>query len=58
MADVVCLPLGRALTLHAGKRHLTLKRRDIEAYSLGRGKRGGMLPRGLQRVDRLEVAGP
>ena len=58
MVDVVCLPMGGALTIHAGKRHLTLKSRDIEAYRHGRGKRGGMLPRGLQRVDRLEVNGP
>lgn len=58
MVDVVCLPAGEALTLHAGKRHLTLKPRDMDAYRQGRGKRGGMLPRGLQRVDRLEVAGP
>ena len=58
MVDVVCLPEGGTLTLHAGKRHLTLKTRDIEAYRSGRGKRGRMLPRGLQRVDRLEVAEP
>ena len=58
MVDIVCLPMGGALTLHAGKRHLTLKPRDMEAYRHGRGKRGGMLPRGLQRVDRLEVPGP
>ena len=58
IVDIVCLPMGGALTLHAGKRHLTLKPRDMEAYRHGRGKRGGMLPRGLQRVDRLEVPGP
>ena len=57
MVDIVCLPARGALTLHAGKRHLTLKPRDMEAYRQGRGKRGGMLPRGLQRVDHLEVAG-
>ena len=57
MVDAVCLPAGKALTVHAGKRHLTLKPRDIEAYSQGRGKRGRTLPRGLQRVDRLEVDG-
>ena len=55
MVDVVCLPAGGALTLHAGKRHLTLKPRDMESYRHERGKRGGMLPRGLQRVDRLET---
>ena len=58
MVDIICLPAGRPLALHAGKRHLTLKPRDIAAYSQGRGKRGGLLPRGLRRVDRLEVAGP
>ena len=57
VVDVVCLPRGRSLTIHAGKRHLTLKRREMDAYSAGRGKRGALLPRGLQRVDRLEVSG-
>lgn len=55
MIDVVCLPAGQSLVLHAGKRHLTLGRRDLEPYSLSRGRRGKMLPRGLQRVDRIEV---
>ncbi len=58
VVDVICLPPGRALTLHAGKRHLTLKARDLDAYRYGRGKRGGLLPRGLQRVDRLAIAAP
>ena len=38
----------------AGKRHLTLKGSDIEAYSGNRAKRGNALPRGFQRVDGLE----
>jgi topoisomerase-4 subunit A len=37
----------------SGKRHLTLKNSDIEAYSGIRAKRGLALPRGFQRVDGL-----
>jgi len=44
-----------AVTLHAGKRKLTLKATDIEHYRGERGRRGNKLPRGLQRVDRIEV---
>ncbi len=38
----------------SGKRHLTLKGSDIEAYSGSRAKRGSALPRGFQRVDELD----
>ena len=58
MVDVLCLPSSGSLTLYAGKRHLTLKPRDLEGYALGRGTRGAMLPRGLRRVDRLEAGRP
>jgi len=44
-----------AVTLHAGKRKLTLKVTDVEHYRGERGRRGNKLPRGLQRVDRIEV---
>lgn len=44
-----------AVTLHAGRRKLTLKASDIEHYRGERGRRGNKLPRGLQRVDRIEV---
>jgi len=47
-----------AVTLHAGKRKLTLKASDIEHYRGERGRRGNKLPRGLQRVDRIEVEAP
>lgn len=43
------------LVLHAGKRHLTLRFSDLEHYRGERGRRGHKLPRGLQRVDRMEV---
>ncbi|MDG1751004.1 MAG: DNA topoisomerase IV subunit A [Thalassotalea sp.] len=47
-----------AVTLHAGKRKLTLKASDIEHYRGERGRRGNKLPRGLQRVDRVEIESP
>ena len=47
-----------AVTLHAGKRKLTLKASDIEHYRGERGRRGNKLPRGLQRVDRIEIESP
>ncbi|EDN66735.1 DNA topoisomerase IV, A subunit [Beggiatoa sp. PS] len=46
------------LTLYVGKRHLTLKERDIEAYTMERSRRGQKLPRGFQKVDRIEVIHP
>ncbi len=50
------LPLGASLVLHAGKRHLQLKGADLEVYHSARGLRGRLLPRGLQRVQAMEVA--
>ncbi|HAE90104.1 MAG TPA: DNA topoisomerase IV subunit A [Idiomarina baltica] len=43
------------VTLHAGRRKLTLKPADLAHYHGERGRRGNKLPRGLQRVDRIEV---
>jgi len=54
--SVTVIPEGRSLTLHAGKRHLTLKPTDIVHYTGERGKRGNKLPRGLQKVTNVEVA--
>ena len=42
------------LKVLSGKRHVTLKGTDIEAYLATRAKRGSALPRGFQRVDGLE----
>lgn len=51
--DVV--PEDMAVTLWAGKRKLTLKPSDLEHYRGERGRRGAKLPRGLQRVDRVQL---
>ena len=50
-----CLSSGQSLTLYCGQRHLTLKPADIAHYTGARGQRGAKLPRGFQRVDRLDV---
>lgn len=54
--SVTLIPEGRQLTLHAGRRHLTLKTSDLEHYMGERGKRGHKLPRGLQKVSKVELA--
>ncbi|WP_028774863.1 DNA topoisomerase IV subunit A [Shewanella waksmanii] len=49
------VPEDTAVTLWAGKRKLTLKPSDLEHYRGERGRRGAKLPRGLQRVDSVEL---
>ena len=43
------------LIIHSGKRHLKLRFADLEHYVGERGRRGHKLPRGLQKVDTMEV---
>ncbi|WP_370279682.1 DNA topoisomerase IV subunit A [Pontibacterium sp.] len=43
------------LVVHSGRQHHKLKGSDLEHYRGERGRRGNKLPRGYQRVDRLEV---
>ena len=47
---------GDVLLVYAGQRHLKLKLSDLEHYQGERGRRGNKLPRGFQKVDRIEVA--
>jgi topoisomerase-4 subunit A len=42
------------VTLYAGQRKLTLKWADLVEYGGNRATRGSLLPRGLQRVERIE----
>lgn len=53
--DVQVLGDKDALTVHAGKRHYTLKPMDLERYRAERARRGNRLPRGLQNVTGLEI---
>lgn len=54
LSHMVVLQEGVSVTLWAGKRKLTLKPQDLEHYMGARGRRGHKLPRGLQRVDKIE----
>ncbi|MBU3914016.1 DNA topoisomerase IV subunit A, partial [bacterium] len=49
------VPADSKLVVHAGKRHLTLDEQSIATYSGERGRRGQKLPKGLRKVDRLEI---
>ena len=55
MIDVAVLAEADLLTIYSGKRHITLKFSDLEHYRGERARRGLKLPRGFQKVDRLEV---
>ena len=55
LKNIVILPANAALRIHAGRRHLTLKKDSLNDYFSNRGRRGKMLPRGLQKADRIEV---
>jgi topoisomerase IV subunit A len=45
------------VTMYAGQRKLTLKWADLVEYGGNRASRGGVLPRGLRRVERIETSG-
>jgi topoisomerase-4 subunit A len=55
MLAVAVLGENDDLVVHAGQRHLTMKRKDYENYIGERARRGSKLPRGFQKVDRLTV---
>jgi len=49
------LPPGAGLKLYSGKRHVGLTAADLASYQGSRGRRGNHLPRGFQRVEKIEV---
>ena len=55
VAILAVVPAGGSLTAHAGKRHIMLRSADLDSYAGERGRRGNKLPRGFQRVERVEV---
>ncbi|MBB1268306.1 DNA topoisomerase IV subunit A [Shewanella sp. SR44-3] len=55
LAHLCLVPADCSVTLWAGKRKLTLKPSDLEHYRGERGRRGAKLPRGLQRVDSVDI---
>ncbi|HDZ07818.1 DNA topoisomerase IV subunit A [Pseudohongiella sp.] len=56
VVSMTVLSAEGAVTVYAGRRHLTLKAGDLAHYHGERGRRGNKLPRGFQNVDRVEVA--
>jgi len=46
---------GEKLTIYAGKKHKTMKPDEVDEHAGDRGKRGFKLPRGYQKVDKIEV---
>ncbi|MDE2307888.1 MAG: DNA topoisomerase IV subunit A, partial [Xanthomonadaceae bacterium] len=56
VAGVAVVAEGKGeITLYAGQRKLTLKWADLVEYGGNRAGRGGVLPRGLRRVERIET---
>lgn len=52
---LACLSPGGVLRAWSGKRYINLKSADLDAYAGERGRRGNKLPRGFQKIDRVEV---
>ncbi|MCW9013186.1 MAG: DNA topoisomerase IV subunit A [Gammaproteobacteria bacterium] len=46
---------GEKLKVYAGAKHKTMKGDEVDGHWAERGKRGLKLPRGYQKVDRIEV---
>ncbi len=55
MQAITVLKPGQELRIYSGNRHLTLKDADQQHYVAERARRGLKLPRGFQRVDRIEA---
>ncbi|WP_416307324.1 DNA topoisomerase IV subunit A [Neptunicella sp. SCSIO 80796] len=52
---VAVVPENASIKVLAGKRGMSLTQSDLSHYQGERGRRGNKLPRGLQRVDGIEV---
>jgi len=52
---IAVVPEGGKLLVQSGARTMTLAFRDLDPYLGARGSRGGLLPRGWQKVDGLAV---
>lgn len=55
MVDVAVVSAGDQLFVYSGKRYLNMSLSDLEHYRGERGRRGNKLPRGFQKVDKIEV---
>ena len=55
VAAVVCIRRDEQLTIFSGKKYMTLKCHELTEYTGERGRRGRKLPRGYQKVARIEI---
>ena len=56
LTSIAVLEQGDSLLLFSNQRSMTLKPGDLADYRGARGQRGGLLPRGWRKVDRIRVA--
>ncbi len=56
MMGVTVMAEDATLIVHSGKRYLKLRGADLDVYRGERGRRGNKLPRGFQKVERIEIA--
>lgn len=52
---IACIQDGEPLTIYSGQRHKTMRPAEVDEYAGARGQRGSKLPRGFQKVERIEV---
>ncbi len=55
VTQLAVVPDGASIRIFAGKRGMLLTSKDLAHYYGERGRRGNKLPRGLQRVDSIEI---
>lgn len=58
LQELAVISEGRELKLISGKRHFTIKFKDLENFYGNRGRRGNFLPKGFRKVDKVEVVTP
>ncbi|WP_150137471.1 DNA topoisomerase IV subunit A [Candidatus Enterovibrio escicola] len=56
LVQLFIVPKGARVTLHAGKRKLSLKQTDMDRFRDKHGQPGWLLPRGLQRVTSITIS--
>ncbi|OCG70278.1 DNA topoisomerase IV subunit A [Gilliamella sp. Occ3-1] len=55
LAYTLLIKQDNSITLYAGKRKLTLYPADLQKFKVERARKGTPLPRGLQKIDKIEV---
>ena len=56
LVGIQVVPEGGECLVYSGRQYLRLKATDLNAFRGERAQRGGKLPKGYQRVDRIEPA--